>query len=484
MVILMVKSSKNLKAFLKDASNAANIICSWVKSEKNISVISHHDADGIAAAGIITQTLKRLDANFRVRIIKQIDEKTIRELSSENNNPIIFTDLGSSYIDLFKNYFTDTEIIILDHHPPVGDSFPNLIQVNPHLHGFEGSNEISGAGVAYFTAKDIDAKNQDLASLAVIGALGDLQDKNQDRKLLHLNELIVEDAIKIGSIKTEVDLVIFGRETKPVHKALANISTPFLPGISGEEDKCLGFLINLGINLKKDDEWITLSDLSLKEKRKIFSELVKHYSSKGLPSSIPMNLIGTVYTLINEDRLKPLRNAREYASLLNACGRMGKSGLGISICVGDRDRALAEAKELLEDYRQTIASYMNWLNETKSAITEMKYIYSINGGSYIDEKMLSTITSILTNSPFLKQEKPVIARTLSQDGYVKISGRTSDILTHKGIDLGDIMLKASEKYSGRGGGHNVAAGAQIPAKYQDSFIDFVDKLVGSSLDSK
>jgi RecJ-like exonuclease len=43
------------------------------------------------------------------------------------------------------------------------------------------------------------------------------------------------------------------------------------------------------------------------------------------------------------------------------------------------------------------------------------------------------------------------------------------------------MRVASEAHSGKGGGHNIAAGAQVPLDKIDDFIKTVDDLVGKQL---
>ncbi|NIW13122.1 MAG: DHH family phosphoesterase, partial [Candidatus Thorarchaeota archaeon] len=77
---------------------------------------------------------------------------------------------------------------------------------------------------------------------------------------------------------------------------------------------------------------------------------------------------------------------------------------------------------------------------------------------------IGTVSSILsTNLP--KHEKPIIAySTVSGEGLIKVSARALDTLTGRGINLGEILHIAAEKHSGKGGGHDVAAGAQVPIK--------------------
>jgi RecJ-like exonuclease len=67
------------------------------------------------------------------------------------------------------------------------------------------------------------------------------------------------------------------------------------------------------------------------------------------------------------------------------------------------------------------------------------------------------------------------------EDIAKISARASDTVTSRGLNLGEIMQAAAEKFLGKGGGHNVAAGAQVPIEDIDNFIKTVNELVGKQL---
>jgi sugar-specific transcriptional regulator TrmB len=62
------------------------------------------------------------------------------------------------------------------------------------------------------------------------------------------------------------------------------------------------------------------------------------------------------YVLTNE-REDSLKEAREFATVLNACGRMGHSSIGIGACLGDEEMK-KKAIECLEDYRKEIVKAM------------------------------------------------------------------------------------------------------------------------------
>ena len=480
MVVMASVSQDKSTDFLGSAEEAAKMILETVRQDGLIHVFSHLDADGVAAAGIIGKALFRLEARFRIRITQWIEDKIVGEIVSDKPQLVIFTDLGSGYIDLLNQKLPDFKIAILDHHQIIGKESDNFAHVNPHMHGIDGARDISGSGVAYFVAKALDTANVDLAPVAVVGALGDLQDKYDQRMLMGLNAKIVEDATSSGLLTVEKDLVFFGRETRPIFKTLSATTSPFIPGISGEEDNSLAFLKSLDIEPRQGDKWRALRDLSEDEKKRLCSRLADHLVSKGLHYEVS-NLIGHVYVLNREEPWTPLRDAREFAVLLNATGRMDKAGLGVAVCMGDRGTALEGANKMLEDYRRTITKYLGWVMEKPERMKEFENIYVMYGEDFINDKMVGAISSILS-SGLPNPEKPLIAyANLKEEGIAKISARTMDTVTNKGVNLGDVMQAAAERLHGKGGGHNVAAGAQVPIENINDFITIVNDLVGKQL---
>jgi single-stranded-DNA-specific exonuclease len=472
---------KNIDGFLTDAAKAAAVIAEIAKKDRFIHCFSHLDADGIAAAGVIGKTLVRQDAKFRMRITQWVDERIIGEILADKPDLVVFTDFGSGYIDLLNEKVPTCKVAILDHHQLTGGTNPNpnIIQVNPHLHGMDGATDVSGSGVAYFVAKAINKRNVDLAPIALVGALGDMQDRYDHRKLGGLNELIVQDALDCKLMTIEKDLTFFGRETRPIHKALASTTNPYLPGISGQEDKALEFLSSLGIPLKAGEKLRSLRDLTREEREKLCTALANHLLDMKLHLEIG-NLIGHIYTISAEEPWTALRDAREFAVVLNSTGRMDRPSLGIAVCMGDRKAALEEANKVLEDYRKSINKYLNWVWEKPERLRELTNIYVINGEDFVSEKIIGTISSILvTNLPNI--DKPLIAyANVPNEGLAKLSSRTTDLGVRKGINLGEVMHLA-EKLGGKGGGHNIAAGGQVALDKISDFIQLADELVGKQV---
>ncbi|MGO8805895.1 MAG: DHH family phosphoesterase [Candidatus Bathyarchaeia archaeon] len=477
----MAMQQEPIDRFLAQAAEASKSILETAKKDGFIHVFSHLDADGIAAAGVIGKTLFRLNAKFRIRITQQLDEKIVGEIVADKPQLVIFTDFGSGNLNLLNEKIPNSKTLILDHHQPNGNSNnTNFVQVNPHMFGIDGASDVSGSGVAYFVSKAVDPKNVDLATVALVGALGDMQDKYDQRRLCSLNEIIVDDGVAAGLLKVEKDLTFFGRETRPIYKMLATTTNPFIPGLSGEEDKALAFLASLNIPLKKDDRPRALCDLNDDERKRLCSALADHLLSKGLHMEVE-NLIGCIYVLTKEEPNTALRDAREFAVLLNSTGRMDKPSLGIAICMGDRKAALEEANKILEDYRKNINKYLSWVAEKPERMRELDSIYVIYGESFINEKIIGTVSSIIVSS-LANNEKPLIAfANVEKEEAAKFSSRTTEAAIRKGVNLGEVMRLASEMHEGKGGGHNIAAGAQVPLDEINGFIKDVNELVGKQL---
>nr|MCK4930012.1 DHH family phosphoesterase [Nanoarchaeota archaeon] len=206
----------NLKGFEAALSKAAEDF-KQIDRTNTIKLISNLDADGISAASIMVRVFKRLNLAYSTTILHQLKEENAKELAEEDYKHYVFCDLGSGQLRFLNKYFKDKKVFVLDHHEIQGTTDKNIIHINPHLFGFDGSSEISAAGVCFFFARAIDKKNEDLAHLALIGAIGDVQSKDGFKSL---NKMILEVAVNKGKIRVEKGLRLFGLQTRPIHKLL------------------------------------------------------------------------------------------------------------------------------------------------------------------------------------------------------------------------------------------------------------------------
>ncbi|KYH37397.1 MAG: archaea-specific RecJ-like exonuclease [Candidatus Bathyarchaeota archaeon B24] len=471
--------SGGFEEFLESSRAVAEFIKERALEGWSFTVLCHLDADGLSSGAIVGKALMRLQAPFQIRVLKQLDERSLKEVYTKDR-ATVFVDMGSGSLNILSSLEGAENIAVLDHHQPLETHLEEFkgAHLNPHLYGLNGSTDVSGSGVAYLVAKGLDPSNVDLSPLAVVGAIGDMQNRNDEMRLRGVNEVIVREAVESGLLKVEKDLLIPGRETKPIHRALASTMTPFIPGISGEEDKALAFLSSIGIPVKDGDIWRTLADLSEDEKRRLLDNLVAYMASRGVAQAETQRLVGEVYVLTREQRFTPLRDCREYAALLNACGRLGKPGLGIAVAMGDRRRrTLEETASVLNEYRGALARLIEGVIQNPSRLIDAEEIVIVNGVGLIPENLLSTVASILSaNYP-----KPLIAFTETEDGMVKVSARAPKRLAEAGVNMGRIMAEAAESVGGVGGGHDVAAGALIPSTGRGDFLKRVMEFIGETV---
>jgi RecJ-like exonuclease len=190
-------------------------------------------------------------------------------------------------------------------------------------------------------------------------------------------------------------------------------------------------------------------------------------SAKG-GSDIIGDLIGYVYTILSEETRSQLRDARGFSTMLNACGRIGKSGVGISVCMGDRNQMLTEAEEIMGRYRTMLRNYITTIFADKWRVADDGKSIFVNGEGLVAEDMLGAVSSLISGSPTIG-ERLVFVRTLTNDGSYKFSSRKTMGLA-SGPNLGIMMRHVAENCGGTGGGHSAAAGCKIPSNVLESFI--------------
>ncbi|MCF8885371.1 MAG: DHH family phosphoesterase [Nitrososphaerota archaeon] len=466
-------------------NESADKLSGLIEQGKSFMILCHTDADGLSAGAIASMLFLRSNAKFITRAVRSIDEVLTSVQNMPRDMVAVLTDIGSGYLEILKERIGDRVTVILDHHQfeSEADVPRDWVHVNPHICNVDGAREISSAGIVYFLAREINEENTTLSTVAVVGALGDLQDKSSEgRELTGLNKMIVEDSVKLGLLKVVDDLLFYGRTYRPLHLALAMTTSPYIPTITGSEAHAVSFLSSLKIKLKEDDRWRVFAELTEEEKKTIYNGLMKYLSSLNYPPSIVKQLVGKVYELTREEDWTPLKDAREFASLLNACAKTGNEWVGIAIAMGSRGELLMQAQKILEEYRKKLSEVLDYVVKRENW-QELKYIVAIDGGTFIDDRMVSSASSILSSSELLPEDKPLIMLATVGD-KVKISARASNKLVSRGLNLGYVMRKAAENVGGVGGGHDVAAGAEIPLAKKTMFLAEVDNIVGELLKSK
>ena len=132
-----------------------------------------------------------------------------------------------------------------------------------------------------------------------------------------------------------------------------------------------------------------------------------------------------MYSLRDEDSLTPLHDAREFATLINACGRMDATDVGIAIALGDRDGALSESLRLTGEYRVKIGKALQILQTPGERVSTQGDVAVVVGDEFIEERMTGSISSLLASSERYK-DKIVLVRARSGETELKFSSRLGD----------------------------------------------------------
>lgn len=425
---------------MKSLEKAAESIAKAIMQYDSVVVVSHDDADGISAAGLVCNALARAGIPFQARLTPRLNEESIEGLEG----PVIFCDMGSGQPEIVSGIKED--VIVLDHHRPVGTL--DCISLNPHNFGIDGAFELSASGVAYSVVRKM-GDNRDLAGLALVGAIGDRQ------AMVGANRSILEEALAAGAVEVRPGLKM--AEDGNVEDVFERSVEPVLD-FTGDPEKVRAFLSEVGVAGKVED----LNGAAL---TRLSTAIVLKLLSQG--SFAADSVVGEVIRLKRE----VVENAFELVLLLNACGRLERPGIGLTLCLRDRS-ALPEARRIAESYRKEILAGIELLRRNHKTLNSIRYLIAENlyGGGVIAGLGIR----------YLYTDRPLVVLNY-KDGVVRVSARGTRPLIKRGLDLSVAVRQAAESVGGIGGGHNIASGASIPPGTEERFLMKLDEIIGGQL---
>lgn len=445
---------KGSKALPKDFSARVKEAAKVIRKHSFARVISHHDADGISAAGVIVASLKREGKTFQTTITKNLNDEIAEELAAEKNELTVFLDMGSSVIDPLESF--EGDVVILDHHAPIRDS-EKVTLVNPHLFGIDGMKDVSASGLAFIVSTFINEKNWASAPIAISGLIGDMQH-------LHgysaINSEIIDGAIHRKLITKNHGFRLFGDE---LHGMIANSVSPFFKGLSGQSDKAREFLSEAGVDGKS-----SYYEIDEKDRRRILSLLTLRLLSQGANYDTISETYGDILTITaNGLRIDDL------SELLNACGRTNHPGVGLAVCLGDLN-ALQDATKFRSDYERALMSSLRIVEQGETESMESVQIIRPTNPA------LSGAICGISMQYLLDQEKPTIALSKAE-GAVRVSARATKACVEAGVDLAESLKVAAGSVGGYGGGHAIAAGASFPMAREEEFLKTLNEMTGKQM---
>ncbi len=428
---------------LDELSRLAKPAAEKIKTQRFVRVVSHHDADGITACGIVCHMLRRLHIPFQATIVSNLDASAVKALGPDD--AVIFCDMGSGQPDIVNRF----NAVVLDHHIP--QNGVAQAHVNPHLIGQDGGTEVSAAGVCYSLARTM-GENADLAGLAISGAIGDKQ------KMEGANKDILDEGVKSGAVTVRKGLKL---GMGPLEKLLTYSTDPYFD-FSGDPGEAAKFLEELGLHGN-------IEALSQEELRRLSSALALKLLKKSPPDTID-SLLGDAYVLNDE----LIRDVYDFTNTVNSCGKLGVPGLGLAVCLRYA-HALEEAESKRFEYSGQILSAFH------DAISR---IHDRGSLRYVDI-CCSDVTGAIASTiiRYVMPDKPVIVLN-TENGSIKISARGTADLISRGLDLSVAVRESARQAGGSGGGHKIASGGTIPVGGESEFLTAMDAIVGRQLNGK
>lgn len=419
-----------------DFDSLLDTAADFIKDHDSFTIISHADADGICGVAILKELCEDQEKKQTTLWLEQISTLALENMAKEASDTVIFLDMGSGHLPEIERLFKGKDILILDHHKITDKT--KLLFVNPFLADMDGTKDISAAGIAYEVANRI-INIQDLAYIAVIGAQAD-----HHIPFTGINKKILDES----GITEREGARLFGIHTKPLVPLIAFSYDLKIEGITGSMDGASALLRELNIDERK--RFMQLS----KEEQDLLDETLIKRSANPEPTTMHHTIPGM---------RGPLSDTREAASLLNACGRLGKPDLGVQVLLGKDSRIARDAQR---SYRQEIKHAHSFYSTTEN-ITEEDDLLIINAEKNILPSVAGTLCSSLARGRSVMEGTTVVCLAQYGDGTTKVSSRSLNGTR----DLSELMKSAAEAVGGEGGGHDVAAGAIIPTEKEQEFVD-------------
>jgi len=428
-----------------------------VSGVSRVRILGHYDPDGTTSAAILARAMVRAGKAFHASTSTVIDKDLAARLAGESNELVIMSDMGSGQLDRVEGL--PCPAIVLDHHAPLRDS-EKVVHVNPALFGIDGTREACGSTTTWLFALALDDRNWDLAGVAMAGAIGDMQHLGG---FAGLNAALFEEAVARNVLSRERGLALI---SGPVEEALTRCIIPYFVGISGRPEGARRLLEELKI-----DPQVPVGELVPDERRRLTSVLATIALKQGADAESVEALVKEKYWAAADGVY-----ADELSAYVDGCARLGFEGLGLALCLGDKE-AFARAEGIRKEFDDRLLSYLHKL-EVDGPFTK-KHVQFF----YTDEPSLAGSVAQIGMNYFLDPTKPTLGLSV-MDKSTKISARATKRLVARGLDLAIALREAAAEFGGNGGGHNIASGATVPKGKEEKFLSLVDEIVGRQLAPK
>jgi RecJ-like exonuclease len=428
------------------------------KNYQRVVIVGDYDTDGLASVALFSQACAQAGIAYSQVIIPQLDALTLADLDEHEGDALVFLDVGSTNLDILATASRD--VYVLDHHEPKGQA-EAVVHMNPLLFGIESSSAIASAGVAYWFALGMDKENKHLAPLALLGALGDTQER---QGFSQLNKTILQHAVVQGSVKQSERLRLFGLHTRPITKVLTYSTDLKIPGVTNNFHGAKKFLQSLNIRWSVDGKARKYVDLTEEEQADLHDAILARK-----PDATDEELYVPVFIWLTMP--EALSDMKELATMINACGRLGEYPVAFDALAGKKE-AQKELLSVLSRYKQVLQSTFSNLESMQADNEEM-----FQGKKYVlfdlDDKLPPSMAGIIASMLARNDKYPSgtivgVITTFARDRE-KLSLRASKDVVD--VRLQDMLAELFTDNDISTGGHANAAGAVFPAVKHDMVVE-------------
>jgi single-stranded-DNA-specific exonuclease len=460
------------KEFFRALLASAEILRTHIYEGNDISIIAKSSTDGIISSAILTSVMFSLGSRCSIRFAPYLGPKAVGEIKNEGHDLFILVDLGIGMSKVLRNSFGN-KWLSFSHDKMSSEEITtddeNCI-INPWKFDIDGDKEISSGGLSYLAAKSLDKNYKILSALPVVSALGEKQDKSEKRSFYGFNADICEEAIRLGMINKELDLLLTNKDSKPLHIALANTLFPYVHGITWNERNSLEIVRLAGIPFKSNGIWRTATDLDQEEKFRLIEIVTKYVNehSKVQPQNLEYLLAGYSYTLAKEEIGSPIHEARDFSFLLECCCIQSKPSIGLAICIGNRTTSLTEGNQCQKDLVLEMKNAIITLMSEKWRVSDDGVSVWINSDTITRDYNLQIFSTLLADYNEFYGKTMVIRTETANSSYTYL------IKESRGRELRQGLSSDANRLAAESGGNMRSTNTFIECTIPFSNVDVFD----------
>ncbi|WP_458719321.1 hypothetical protein [Candidatus Nitrosocosmicus sp. R] len=399
-------------------NTASQKLLNQIEHQKDIFILSNSTVDGLVGSAILLSSIHNSKGNTTVRCINssKVEDFKIElmKVAEEKHDFYVFVDFDSNFFDLITSLIQESYYLF------VNSDSRNLDQiiekdkavtfVNPWIwqRDSDKENKHTSSSLTYLIAKNFDRKIIHSSFLPIVAAFS----KNIDFNNIDQTELkeILQSALDLTLIERKKGLNFGVSETTPIVDAIENNTTHFIKGVTWDKENSIKIIEKSGIKITDNQRIRTWNELEDEDFNKIFNAIEKYIeencyhknkSDDNIKEMKKRNrdlLFGYNYILTNEETGSILKNIGSFSKSLDLCVRNQTFGLGLSICLGERDDAMMQVKNQIIDHDNLIKSVSNKIFDEKWRFYDDKETIYVNGEGILDEKNIDLFTSILEKS--------------------------------------------------------------------------------------